>query len=250
MRANYEVDLPEVLLNLAACLLSQPNGVDLFLKAATLYRGHSPYSESHTTDQFDLMPSWIPYSREWSHPKSISALPSDFLEPYAWHLKDANFSACTNSPTWTSLGLLWMETFRALTDTPLMTRLIRVPSACGIVCSFTGHQKLILIPFLNVISRLKERDYFPSEASRLISPLEALARVLIAGMWNGDSQSIIAAFFRVSGRRHSVLHQYGEHEASGGCLSGVWKVDKQSVEPQRKSHGTRECLPFPLRHLL
>lgn len=190
IRANYKAQLPEVLLNLAACLLSQPNGVDLLFKIATLYRGHSSYTETRTANQLDLMPSWIPYPRDWDSPGSIPSMPSHFLEPYAWHLENSDFSACTNismgnKPRISSDGsVLSLDAY--IIDS------IPEPCPIGILncLPFLGPPEIApLIRFVRFITKLKQLDYcsVSKDGSQVLaSPLQVLARVLAVGMCDDD----------------------------------------------------------------
>ncbi|KAH8678284.1 heterokaryon incompatibility protein-domain-containing protein [Xylariales sp. PMI_506] len=76
IRADYEVETPEVFLNIAACLLSQPKGLNGLLSVLALFADSSLVTDTslddfigHDASLAKRIPSWVPNPRFWPSPK-------------------------------------------------------------------------------------------------------------------------------------------------------------------------------------
>lgn len=89
--ADYNAATSEVFLNLAACLLSQPNGLKVLFSTLPLFWDHRPvpldYQHFVEQDPFleRQMPSWMPNPKFWTSPK---------LEPIGSVDNSNIFAAC------------------------------------------------------------------------------------------------------------------------------------------------------------
>ncbi|KAJ4294250.1 hypothetical protein N0V90_007940 [Kalmusia sp. IMI 367209] len=169
LRADIPAETPEVLLNLAACLLSQQGGIELLsissrLRDPAKIRAKN-LKEELSDPSISKLPSWVPNPSSWT---------SRLIDHFAT-LGEVRYYACTqltNTPKISADGTtLYLDA--AQIDTVKIIKSLRTESDSATVLS--------VMQFIELLLELP--NPYPATGSSLI---RVMASVVIAGLW-GDT---------------------------------------------------------------